>query len=289
METAVRTTPRASEANEWALVLAAAGIPHRIEPADAGWALVVPDAEVVRGQRALRVYDEENRRQHDTTPPEGGPGRTAWTVGLAAGTLLLGFFAVTGPPAVGSRWFTRGAAASGPMLNGEPWRAVTALTLHVDLVHAVGNAIAIGLLLPPIAERLGPGGGVGLVLLAGAGANLLAAAMQSPQHVAAGASTAAFGAIGILAGLRVRARSGAGGLGRRWWIVPVATLLLLAMLGTGRNVDVLGHALGLLSGAALALVAGLSPRRLATSVQWALLAAAALGVVGCWGLALTAG
>lgn len=289
METTVRTTARAGEANEWALVLTAAGIPHRLEPADAGWTLLVPNPEQARAERALRAYDEENRRAPDTALPAGAPGRAAWVVGLAVGALLLGFFAVIGPPAVAPGWFRQGAAAAGPMRHGEPWRAVTALTLHVDTLHAVSNAIATALLLPPIAARLGPGGGTGLVLLAGAGANLLAAAVQSPQHVAAGASTATFGAIGILAGLRLRTRAAPGATRRKWWIVPVTAVLLLAMLGTGRDVDVLGHALGLATGATLGLVAARSRRPLASPIQWALGAAVALTVVGCWRLALAGG
>jgi membrane associated rhomboid family serine protease len=285
METAVRTTDRVSEANEWVLVLAAAGIPHRLDRDDAGWAIVVPDPEVRRAERALRAYDAENRVPTAPAPPAPAPGRAAWTVGLLAGALLLGFFALTGPPAPGSRWFDRGAAAAGPMLEGQPWRAVTALTLHVDTLHALSNAIATALLLPPIVERLGPGAGVALVLLAGAAANLVAAEAQSPDHVAAGASTATFAAIGILAGLRIRTPH-APGRSRRGWVVLGAALLLLAMLGTGPGSDVLGHAAGLASGVVVGLAATLFPRPLSRRIQRGLLAALALLVAACWHLAL---
>ena len=287
METAIRTTRRAREADEWALVLTAAGIPYRLELADGGWTLFVPDPDVANAREALNAYDEETRGEPGATLPEGASPRIAWMVGLAVGALLLGFFAETGALAAGSPWFERGAAASGPMLNGEPWRAVTALTLHADTVHVVGNAIATALLLPPIVGRLGPGGAVWLVLLAGTGANLLAAAAQGSQHLAVGASTATFGAIGILAALRLWPRSALGRTRGRRWIVPVATVLLLTMLGTGRGADVLAHALGLLSGGALGLVAAVFRRPLAAPLQWALVAAAGLTVVGCWHLALS--
>ena len=140
---------------------------------------------------------------------------------------------------------------------------MTALTLHADLVHVLGNAIAIALLLPPIIRRLGPGIGLALVLLAGATANLLGAAVQGPQHVAVGASTATFGALGILAALRLGSPSPAGRARGRRWIVPVASVLLLAMLGTGPGTDVLAHALGLAVGAALGLVAAIVRRPVA--------------------------
>lgn len=286
METAIRATRRASEANEWSLVLTALRIPHRIEMDGDEWTVLVPDAEVRRGRAALRAHDEEGRREPDQAPAEAASGRTAWITALAAGALLFGFFFVTGPPAAGSSWAARGAAVSRSMLNGEPWRAVTALTLHVDLVHVLGNAIATALLLPPIIRRLGPGIGLALVLLAGAAANLLGAWVQGPQHVAVGASTATFGALGILAALRLGSPSPAGRARGRRWIVPVASVLLLAMLGTGPGTDVIAHALGLVAGAALGLVATIVRRPVAAPIQRALVAAVALAVLGCWCAAL---
>jgi membrane associated rhomboid family serine protease len=163
---------------------------------------------------------------------------------------------------------------------------VTALTLHVDLVHVLGNAIATALLLPPIIRRLGPGVGLGLVLLAGAAGNLLAAAVQGPRHVAVGASTATFGALGILAALRLGSSSPAGRQRGRRWIVPVASVLLLAMLGTGPGTDVIAHALGLVAGAALGRVAAIVRQPVAAPIQRALVAAVALAVLGCWCAAL---
>ena len=71
------------------------------------------------------------------------------------------------------------------------------------------------------------------------------------------------------------------------WMVLVASLLLLAMLGAGRGADVLGHGLGLVAGGVLGLAAGATFRRpLGPAVQWSLIALAALAVVGCWRLAL---
>jgi len=284
-ETAIRSTARLSEAEEWTLVLTAVGIPSRLQPAAEIWTLFVPDADVVQAREALDAYDVERPVAAVAERPAVTATDTAWTLGLITALLLLGFFAISGPPAAGSRWFARGAAAAGPLLHGEPWRAVTALTLHIDMVHVAGNAVATALLIPLVVQSLGPGVGAWLVLLAGAGGNVLAAAVHEPSHVAVGASTATFGAIGILAALRLRL----GSAGRRWWVVPVATLVLLAMLGMGRGADVAAHALGLLAGGVLGLIAGGVRRPLAASLHWILAAAAALAVVGCWHLALTRG
>jgi len=162
---------------------------------------------------------------------------------------------------------------------------VMALQLAVGLGR-VGLKLYIGQGIgPAIVRELGPGCGLWLVLLAGAAGNLLGALARDPRHVAVGVSTATFGAIGILAALRLagaprRAR------GKRW-LVLAASLLLLAMLGTSPDADVLAHGLGLLCGGALGLTAGVALRRpLGPRAQWTLAALAALAVAGAWRLAL---
>ena len=136
-------------------------------------------------------------------------------------------------------------------------------------------------------RQLGPGCGLWLVLLAGAAGNLLSAAARDPRHVTVGVSTATFGAIGVLAALRLVHASGVPGARRRRWLVPAASLLLLAMLGTSPDADVQAHALGLLSGGVLGLAAGVALRRpLGPRLQWALAALAALAVADAWRLAL---
>jgi rhomboid protease GluP len=287
MDTAIRVTRRTTEAEEWALVLAAAGIPHRLEPEGAGWRLLVPAAEAPRAQAALDAYAEEARGEPDTAVPDAASPPLAWGVGVAVGALLLAFFAVTGPPGPGSRWFGPGAASARHIVSGEPWRAVTALTLHVDAVHVAGNAVATAVLLSAVVQRLGPGCGLGLVLLAGTAANVVTAVAQDRRHVAVGASTATFAAVGILAALRLfPARSRARPRWKRWMVLA-ASLVLLSLLGTGRGADVVGHGLGLLAGLALGLAVGAAGRRPpGPAVQWPLVALAALAVVGCWRLAL---
>ncbi len=166
---------------------------------------------------------------------------------------------------------------------------MTALTLHVNAAHVAGNALATAVFLPAIVQRLGPGGAVWPVLLAGTAGNMLAALVYDPRHVAVGASTATFGAIGILAALRLLPAPARAGTRRKRWPVLAASLVLAAMLGTGPGADVLAHVLGLLAGGVLGLAAGAVFRRPpGTPAQWSLVALAALAIVGCWRLALAA-
>jgi membrane associated rhomboid family serine protease len=279
METVIRSTERTSQAEEWALVLASAGIPHRVEALGEGWTVSVPDEEVARACAALEAFEADETSRVRIGTPADRP--LPWALGVVAGALLLAGFAVTGTPVAGSRWFERGAAIAG-LMDAEPWRAVTALTLHLDVAHVAGNAVAIAVLLPATAQRLGAGVGLFLMLLGGAAGNVLAALAHVPGHAAVGASTATFAAIGALGALRLL--PGSAEARTRWkaWTVPAASLVLLAMLGAGRGADVLAHVTGFLSGAALGLVVAVVRPPLGPGVQWALGVLTIAIIAVCW-------
>lgn len=278
---AVRVTSSREVADEWAVVLAAAGISHWLRHRLDGWALLVSPADAALAAATLDAYERENRAEADAAARTGSTD-AAITLGLVVALLLLGFFAVTGP-AGRDAWFERGAADSGRILAGEWWRAVTALTLHADAPHVLGNAVAAALLLPAVFVQLGPGLGLWLVLLAGAAGNVLTAVLHGGNHLAVGASTSVFGAIGILAAVRIvrPERSHA-----RRWVVVAACLALLALLGSAPGADLLAHLFGVLVGAALGLLAALARRTPPAAVQWLLVAAAGAAVVAAWRLAL---
>jgi rhomboid protease GluP len=282
MGTTIRSTETTTRAEEWALVLASAGVPCRLEPSGRRWMLIVLDEDVGRAGDALDAFDiEESQRTAPVRIAVSAERPMPWVLGVVAGTLLLTGFAITGPPTVGSYWFERGAAVAS-LMRAEPWRAVTALTLHLDIAHVAGNAVAMALLLPAVGHRLGVGAGTASVLLAGAVGNLLAALVQAPGHATVGASTANFAAIGMLGTLRLFSGSGDATTSRKAWTVPAASLLLLTLLGAGRGADVLAHAFGFLSGAVLGLPTGADRQPFGPAVQWAFGVLAAAVVAGCW-------
>ncbi|MFQ5896884.1 MAG: rhomboid family intramembrane serine protease [Candidatus Methylomirabilia bacterium] len=284
-ETAVCVNPNAKQAEERAVVLAAGGIAYRLEETDAGWALVVSARDATRARDALAAYDEESRHAAVADAPPPGYGVT-W-IGALVAALLVGFFAVTGPRDGGVAWFGRGSASAEQILKGEVWRTVTALTLHADLAHVLGNAVACVVLVTAVGRWLGPGIGSWLVLLAGAGGNALTALAHGSHHISVGASTSTFGAVGILAALQFVARRRGRAVGRKAWVVVAASLVLLGMLGTAAGSDLLAHLFGLLVGGGLGIGAALALRRPpGRLIQWALVLAAAMVVVGCWWIAL---
>jgi membrane associated rhomboid family serine protease len=281
--TAVRVTPERHQADEWAVVLAAGNIPHRLSSRLDGWALIVGARDAEAAREALDAYDRENIADTaDVDADAVAPIRGAAVVGVAVGLLLIGFFAVTGTRASRSTWFERGSADAGRIVAGEWWRTVTALTLHADAPHVIGNAGASVVLVGAVSHQLGPGVGLFALLLAGAGGNALTAVAHGAHHDSVGASTAMFGAIGILAATRVMSR-GRRSAARKLWIVVAASLALLALLGTSPGSDLLAHLFGLLLGGVVGLAAAPTlPRPVRPPVQWALAVAVLAVVVGAW-------
>ncbi len=188
-------------AEEWALVLEAEGLSPSVQRVRSGFVLRVPAEETERAAAALSAYERENPAE-----PQVGDKLVESAhlpAGLGTAVSLLAFFYFTGPWNSAARWFERGSADAEQILSGELWRTVTALTLHADLVHVLANATSAALFLSAVCGALGPGLGYALVLLAGAGGNLLNALLHGSLHVSVGASTSIFGAVGVLGGLGV--------------------------------------------------------------------------------------
>jgi membrane associated rhomboid family serine protease len=274
-----------SRADELSLVLAAEAVPHRLEGARRSWRLVVAEEDAERALRALADYARENpeRALQSEAVPEYGPT----TAGLALAASLLLFFLVTGPYDPDVAWFAGGSAGARAILSGELWRAVTALTLHADVAHVTANALSCAIFATAVCRSLGPGLGGVLMLLAGVGGNLLNALVQEGHHHSVGASTALFGAIGILAGMQFARKRRGRSRELRAWVPLAGALALLAMLGTGARSDLFAHLFGLLFGAGLGALLGFRQARPAGTLTQIALAAGSVGlIVGVWLIAL---
>ncbi|HVO92368.1 MAG TPA: rhomboid family intramembrane serine protease [Terriglobales bacterium] len=239
-----------------------------------------------RALASLSAYEQENPRKvaEQVEPMKAGSVLAGVTLAL----VLLVFFFVTVQWLPAPAWFERGSADAQLIIQGELWRTVTALTLHADVAHVLSNAVAAAVFFSVLSSMVGAGLGGALVLLAGAGGNLADAFLQGSPHVAVGASTAVFGAVGMLGSLgMIRRRRRA--LSRwRGWLPIAASLALLGMLGSGgERVDIWAHLLGLVVGAVLGILTALvAPRAPGAVVQWTCGTAAAAVLIYCWTLAL---
>jgi rhomboid protease GluP len=285
----LRASRSRARMSDWSLVLDSADIAYQRIPGVVGWELRVAAADQARARQALDAYDQESARPE--VPVIGkvveSYGRT-W-IGAGIALALTAFFIVTGPSDGVSSWSRLGSSASVRIFQGEVWRVVTALTLHVDPSHLLGNALACLVFITLLGNALGPGLASWLVLLAGAFGNLLTAAVTRGHHVSVGASTATFGALGGLVGMRVTS------LHQRFskqpaWLALAAGAALLGMLGTSPGADVLAHFFGLLCGALLGagMVLAGAPLRSRWG-QWLLAVGALCGIALCWVLAFERG
>jgi len=237
-------------------VLASQGIRVRIAPGRAGLAVHVPAGALDRAREAIALYGAENAeaersRAQAARDLEAVDREPSW-MGLWVGLALLLAFGWTGDRESGGVAFARGSAEAESILAGEWWRCITALTLHADLGHVLSNFFAGLYFMGAVGRSVGNGVGLALIVAAGVGGNWLNALSHERFHSSVGASTAVFGAIGLLAGLAIARRKRAGIGWRRLWLPLGAALGLLAMLGTtGARVDLWAHFYGMAVGAAL--------------------------------------
>jgi rhomboid protease GluP len=247
--------PDFSAAHEHALVVLAMGVECWIEEVDGGFGAFAPreDLAAIAAELALYAAEQSERRQPAELPMAcGGLGLTL--VWLAA---LLAAFLRQHADADFTRRFSNSNYAV--LEHGEWWRPFTALFLHADAAHLLGNALMGGLMCVWVVDALGALRGWLLILAAGTLGNALTGWLYFPEpHDSIGASTATFGALGILVGLGTyQAWLARSCRELRPLLVPVAVgLMVLGLWGTsGERTDVAGHLFGWLAGLLLGLAA----------------------------------
>jgi membrane associated rhomboid family serine protease len=296
--TAIGPIETERKTRDWSLVLQSINVWHVAHRTFAGWVLLVRDRDYDRASTSIDRYEAENK----DWPPRRAPERPRHADTKIAPFIFLAlafFFLVTGPVSAGSRFFARGTSVADLVLTSEPWRAVTALTLHADSAHVLGNVISGTIFASAVCSRIGPGGGSLAILASGVIGNVANALWQHGVgrggHASIGASTAVFGAVGLLAATQFAVdRHSSSGRPRSWveTAAPfVGGLALLGALGASPSSDLGAHLFGFLAGAILGLPAALYLRRRAHPGGrfWVqpLLGALALGVVlGSWQLAI---
>ena len=231
-----------------------------------------PDA-VPSISRELRAYENEREKPAADPAPEreGFRFSAGWGVyALWMISLILAFRWQHSSPSITDRFSSSSIALIG---HGDWWRPFTALFLHADAPHLIGNLLSGLFFGTLVARSIGPWRGWALILACGTIGNFLTSVVTWPESFTSiGASTAVFGALGILSGLgfsymlRVRMK-----LPWAKTAAPVlAGIILLGWLGGGSetgNTDVLGHVFGFGSGLTAGIVVGsLTP---ATAGAWA--------------------
>ncbi len=282
----VATFPEMEEIHLAALVLAAAGIPHLIEVGGEGWLLLVAGRDEAQARAELGLFAAENR---DWPPLRAfGPAEEAVVEKrppvLPVLGSLIAFHLVTGGSSDHNWWFAAGALAREEVLgNGQWWRLLTALTLHADSVHLLGNVFFGGVLAHALCRHLGSGLAWSAVLGSGLVANLVNMLLHDGSYRSVGFSTAVFAMVGLLSGMRLR-RVG----GRQELLLALGSAAaLLALLGSsGERTDLGAHFWGIGVGFAAGLLlaaAGLARGHgLGAGWQWLLSGLSLLTLLAAW-------
>jgi membrane associated rhomboid family serine protease len=241
------------KAEEWALVLSASSIPHQIEQEGGEWVIYVDQFDLARSEKVLLQYEKEN---------------LGWTSkhtliqlykktfsGLVIAFLLLVFYWFTKSDNTWPVWFQIANASSEQIMRGELWRAVTALFIHADNLHIISNVISCLIFCSVVCRLYGSGLGWFLILLSGITGNLLTAFFYRTGHYSIGASTAIFGAVGLIGVWRFAFWRKHPFTRKKAWIYLVVVLVLLGILGAGKNTDMLAHLFGGIAGCVVGIPA----------------------------------
>lgn len=241
------------QAMDWSLVLASQDIAAIINKAETGWELIVDQPDYERAKAVLGQYQIENRgwQWKRALPGTGFAfhwGALLWVLGMAA----FYYWSMVRFP-----WLqSAGMVDSRAVLGGEWWRLFTAVTLHENLPHLIGNVMIGFLLLGVAMTRYGPGIAVLAAFLAGVAGNFAGVMIDPSAHYSLGASGMVTGALGLITvqsfALWRNYRAAAAFLPR----AVAAGVLILVLIGFSPGTDMVAHIGGFLAGAAFGLALG---------------------------------
>jgi len=170
-----------------------------------------------------------------------------------------------------------GVKSNAQIDQGQVWRFVTPIFIHIGLLHLLFNSYALWIVGPQVEKLYGSAGFVILYLLTGV-AGVVGSYLYHPYSISAGASGAIFGLFGVLLVFGIRYRKSippdfkrAVGTG----VLPVIVINLIIGFMIPA-IDNSAHISGLLAGAVLALMVpfqkpGTQPHLILKAAQMALL------------------
>ena len=193
-------TPNEQFVMACSLVLSSVGISHRVAGTTGRLLLQVNAEDLHAARYEIDAYQAENANW----PPKPNNSLKTYEPLLQPPTLLLIgslalFYTVTGPWSADSFWFSGGAGDAVKILqHHEYYRLVTALTLHADTSHLLGNCFFGGFLFHFFCRLTGNGLGLFAMLVTAALGNYINVLVHGHNHLFVGFSTAVFAVIGML-------------------------------------------------------------------------------------------
>ena len=236
------------QANAFSLVLNASGIGNRVTRSNDGFRIDVPKPYTDAARDVIYRYQAENpNAEVDRSVSRSHPTHKNLS-GIAVALLLLSIHLAVSSSSAPEDYVAVFGANASRILDGEIYRCTTALLLHADAAHIAGNMAGMVIFGGAVCVVTGSGVGWLMILASGIFGNLMNALAYETGHMSVGASTAVFGAVGILCAFQAvnAARTGKGW--KRTALVFGSGLALLAFLGTSARSDVGAHLFGFLCG-----------------------------------------
>ena len=231
------------QADTYALVLSSSGIQYQVRKSQGGLNVWVDNKDYEKAQSAIEKYIEENNNIHRMDERVFYEYRKTFTGIYAALILLICHVAIqTGH---NQQLFIEAYGSSAfHILQGEWYRSVTSLMIHANALHLSGNMVGIVIFGTAVCTTVGWGLGWLMILATGISGNLVNAVLYRASHISVGASTAVFGAIGILSAYQFVKKFKLPRQRIKAWLPLGGGLALLGILGSGEHVDLTAHLFG---------------------------------------------
>ena len=229
------------------LILTSQNIETRVERENKSFDILVTHADIEKARIMIETYYKENKffrlkQQLQEIPISSFKSYTAFSI---MGLLWL-IHAVCLQYHIHEDMILKYGASALFILQGETYRAVTALLLHSDARHLAGNMAGMLIFGAPVITLSGFGVGPFMLLVAGTLGNLINAHLYKTAHLSIGASTAVMGAAGLLVAFQITQKAKPFRLNN---LMPIfAGVVLIAMFSQGENTDVWAHVFGFFSG-----------------------------------------
>lgn len=241
------------QADTFGLVFLSSGIQHETRQGEKGWTLWVAEDTSDVAEGLLKTYLDENKVFKTSKETPLTTYRKTWSGAWGVFVLLAWHVTITLGHDVGMFHGLYGSSAR-HVVSGEWYRCATALLLHADSVHLAGNLVGMAIFATGVCSISGWGVGWLLILASGISGNLINAYVYGYGHNSIGASTAVFGALGLLSSYQFLKKT-LKPQTRFQTLLPLgAGLALLAFLGSSSHTDIVAHLFGFLSGVLLGVV-----------------------------------
>ncbi len=235
------------QAHAYGLVLSSSGIQYQVRKSQRGLDVWVDNEDYEKAQSAIEKYIEENNSIHRKDERVFYEYQKTFTGIYAALILLACHVAIQTGNDLQIFIETYGSSAF-HILQGEWYRTVTSLLIHANALHLAGNMVAIVIFGTAVCAAIGWGPAWLMILATGICGNLVNAALYRASHISVGASTAVFGAIGILSAYQFVKKFKLSRQRIKAWLPLGGGLALLGILGSGEYVDLTAHLFGFLAG-----------------------------------------